>query len=70
MTEARTRDQQAGRAFAAEILAPISFIKSKAYERVLSLHGVRELASELGVTPAVIVNQAKSNGLYVQGSSY
>lgn len=69
VTDARTRDQQASRAFAAEILAPISHIRSKAYERVLSQHRVRELAAELGVSTAVIENQAKSNGLYVPSAS-
>jgi len=68
VTEAKTRDQQASRAFAAEILAPINYIKSKVYEHVLPLYRIRELAGELGVSPAVIVNQAKSNGLHVQGA--
>lgn len=69
MTDARTRDQQASRAFAAEILAPVSFIKSKATNGVLSLVRSRELSQILGVSSAVIENQAKNAGLYVQGTS-
>ena len=69
ITDARTRDQQASRAFAAEILAPTSFVKSKAVNGVLSLVRSRELAQTLGVSSMVIENQAKNAGLFVQGSS-
>jgi hypothetical protein len=66
LTNGRTRDQQASRAFAAEILAPISYIRSKAYNRTtLAAFRVTELAQELGVSTAVIANQARSHGIFV-----
>jgi hypothetical protein len=65
LTDARTRDQQASRAFAAEILAPKSFIKSKAQNGVLTETRVYDLAEMLRVSPLVIENQAKNAGLYI-----
>jgi hypothetical protein len=69
LTDARTRDQQASRAFAAEILAPISYIRAKAYHgETLSNYQVGELAYELRVSPAVIENQARSHRIFVSAS--
>jgi hypothetical protein len=68
LTDGRTRDQQASRAFAAEILAPISYIRSKAYNRTLPSYQVGALARELGVSTAVIENQARSHRLFLAAS--
>jgi hypothetical protein len=66
MTDARTRDQQASRAFAAEILAPSNYIRSKGSNGVISLGRFRELVHDLRVSPAVVENQAKNLKLYIQ----
>lgn len=67
VTRARVPDQQASRIFAAEILAPIDFIRSKAANRILSPYGVQRIASELKVSGAVIAWQAKHNGIALVG---
>lgn len=63
VTAARTRDQQASRAFAAELLAPIAYIRSKAQNRLLSNFGIEKTARELGVSAAVVAYQARNNRL-------
>jgi hypothetical protein len=65
VTTAKTRDQQASRAFAAEVLAPISFVKSRARGRYLSQTGIAEIARECQVSPWVITYQATNNGIRV-----
>lgn len=63
VTDARTRDQQASRAFAAEILAPIDYIKQAAGRAPMSGYRINDIAAELRVSPKVVWNQAKDNGL-------
>jgi hypothetical protein len=65
VTSARTRDQQASRAFAAELLAPIAYIRSKARNRLVSTHRIDEIADELCVSPMVVRYQAQNNGLNI-----
>jgi|ERR1700730_1967885 hypothetical protein len=64
ITGARTRDQQMSRAFAAELLAPIDYIRKYA-EVGLSSFRMDEIASELGVSATVIRYQALNNRLQV-----
>lgn len=63
VTHAVTRDQQAGRAFAAELLAPIGYIRSHASGHKLEYQRVFDLATELGVEPGVVAKQAQNNGI-------
>jgi hypothetical protein len=65
ITAARTREQQASRAFAAELLAPIDFIRRKAGGSAISMYRVEEIATELEVSPAVVKWQAHNNNLHV-----
>ncbi|TDT94562.1 hypothetical protein DFO45_2312 [Azorhizobium sp. AG788] len=64
MTWAVTRDQQASRAFAAEMTAPRAYLRnvlrnrSKNREEIIS-----ETAATLGVSEGVIVKQAENNGI-------
>jgi hypothetical protein len=61
VTRARTREQQASRAFAAEILAPIGYIRKRAGgSGVLSSYRADEIANELKVSPWVVQYQAKN----------
>jgi hypothetical protein len=64
ITGARTRDQQMSRAFAAELLAPIEYIRKYAGAGLSSFR-IGVIASELGVSPRVIKNQALNNRLQV-----
>jgi hypothetical protein len=68
VTAAIERDQQAGRAFAAELLAPIRYIRDRAGHRVLSSYLVEDIAEELEVDFAVVAYQAKNNGLSVSAA--
>jgi hypothetical protein len=65
VTGARTRDQQASRAFAAELLAPISYIQSRTGGRTISVYRIDEIADELAVSPAVVRYQAQNNRMHV-----
>jgi hypothetical protein len=65
ITSARTRDQQASRAFAAELLAPFDYIRRKAGGSAISMFRVEEIADELEVSPAVVKWQAQNNKLHV-----
>lgn len=68
ITTARTRDQQASRAFAAELLAPSDYIRGRAGGSAISTYRVEEIARELDVTPAVVRWQAQNNRLSVVGA--
>ena len=61
MTNAHTREQQASRAFGAELLAPIEFIKSAAGRGPVSTFRVKAIADELGVSPQMVTYQAVNN---------
>lgn len=67
VTRARVRDQQASRAFAAELLAPIQYIKRRASNNVLSVYRADEIAKELSVSSAVVMWQASNNNIDVPG---
>ena len=68
MTHAVTRDQQASRAFAAELLAPIDYIKAQTSGNKLHYQRVFDLATELGVEPGVVSKQAQNNGIMFAAS--
>lgn len=63
LTKAVTRDQQSSRAFAAEMLAPVSFLRRQAYKGKLQNDQVYDLAYELNVAPDVVWKQAMNNGM-------
>jgi hypothetical protein len=65
ITRAHTREQQASRAFAAESLAPIDYIRRRAGRGLVSRQRLGEIAHELGVSPAVVAYQATNNHLPV-----
>jgi hypothetical protein len=65
VTTARTRIQQASRAFAAELLAPFDYIRSQAGGSAVSTFRLEEIARDLDVTPAVVKWQAQNNKLHV-----
>jgi hypothetical protein len=65
ITSARTRKQQASRAFAAEMLAPFDYIRTRAGGTAISMYRVEEIANELEVSPAVVKWQAHDNNLHV-----
>ncbi len=64
LTKAVTRDQQSSRAFAAEMLAPVGFLRRQVdrYKK-LQRDQIHDLASELGVSPDVVWKQAMNNGM-------
>jgi hypothetical protein len=65
LTSAVTRDQQANRAFAAELTAPIALLKKRATRMKLTQDQVFDLAAELEVGADVVSKQALNNGLQV-----
>jgi hypothetical protein len=67
VTRARVPDQQASRIFAAELLAPIAYIRSKTNNNVLSHYGAAEISETLNVSSAVVAWQAKHNRINVVG---
>jgi hypothetical protein len=66
LTSAVTRDQQANRAFAAELTAPYSLLRSRAKYSSLTEDQVWDLAAELEIGPDVIAKQALNNGLQIR----
>jgi hypothetical protein len=66
VTTARTRDQQASRAFAAELLAPAKFLKKRLGERSeVSSFTLDRVSEEMGIAPTVVHYQAKNHGYYI-----
>ncbi len=65
MTTAVTRDQQASRAFAAELTAPISYIRRHATGRKLTQDDVYSLSNRLGIAPDVVRKQATNNNISI-----
>ena len=66
VTTARTRDQQASRAFAAELLAPAKFLKKRLGDRgEVSSFTLDKIADEIGAAPTVVRYQAQNHGYYV-----
>ncbi len=68
VTRARVRDQQASRTFAAELLAPARYIKSRVKNNLLSPYHAATIAEELDVSQTVVLWQAKNNGIVVVGA--
>jgi hypothetical protein len=65
MTNAVTRDQQASRAFAAETLVPIAYIRSQAKGSKLAQHLMYDIACNASVEVDVVRKQALNNGLQI-----
>jgi hypothetical protein len=66
VTTARTRDQQASRAFAAELLAPAKFLKKRLGDRLeVSPFTLDKISEEIGVAPTIVHHQATNHGYYV-----
>jgi hypothetical protein len=65
VTSAITRDQQASRAFAAELLAPTGYIRTKAANRVLSDHAIEEIARYLNAPSGAVRHQARHANIHV-----
>lgn len=66
LTSAVTRDQQANRAFAAELTAPKAFIRSKSAKGGrLTQSALFDLADDLQISPDVVAKQASNNGITV-----
>ncbi len=66
VTRARTRDQQASRAFAAELLAPAKFLKKRLGERgEVSPFTLDKISDEIGIAPNVVHYQAKNHGYFI-----
>ncbi|OSI66358.1 hypothetical protein [Bradyrhizobium canariense] len=63
LTSAVTRDQQANRAFAAELTAPKALLRKRASKNFLSQSAVYELADELMIGPDVVAKNAENNGI-------
>ncbi|MGY4198949.1 hypothetical protein [Bradyrhizobium sp. USDA 4520] len=63
LTSALTRDQQANRAFAAELTAPQSIIQSHAKNGRLSTSSLFDLAAELQISTDVIAKRASDLGI-------
>jgi hypothetical protein len=68
VSDAITRDQQASRAFAAEMLAPTAYIRTKSRNRVLSDHGIGEIVQATGAPAGAVRYQAGHAGINVVGS--
>ncbi|MGY3587148.1 hypothetical protein ACVIGB_003793 [Bradyrhizobium sp. USDA 4341] len=65
LTSAVTRDQQANRAFAAELTAPRNLIRAKAHRGRLTENDVYDLAADLKIGIDVVQKQALNNGIWV-----
>jgi hypothetical protein len=65
VTSAITRDQQASRAFAAEIIAPVAYIRTKAKNKILSDHGIQEIAEILHAPVGAVAYQARHGGIHI-----
>ena len=66
VTDAMTRDQQASRAFAAEMLVPFDYIRSQARGRRLPRDEIHEIARRRRASVDVVTYQAINNGLIVE----
>jgi hypothetical protein len=68
LTSAVTRDQQASRAFAAELTAPYALLRKRSKHSLLTQDQVFDLAAELQIGADVVSKQALNNGLQVTAS--
>jgi hypothetical protein len=69
LTSAVTRDQQANRAFAAELTAPRALVKQKAHQNRLTRSAITDLADDLQIGADVVAKQAMNNGIIVPSVS-
>jgi hypothetical protein len=66
VTIARTRDQQASRAFAAELLAPAKYLRKRLGDRTeVSPFTLDKISEEMGISPTVVRHQATNHGYYI-----
>jgi hypothetical protein len=65
LTQAVTRHQQASRAFAAELIAPLEYIKKWVRRAKISSDDIKEIAQNLCAAPDVVYKQAVNNGLAI-----
>lgn len=63
VTMAVTREQQASRAFAVELTAPIAYLRMVARSHPLGSDDVYGVANALGINPDVVRKQAQNNNL-------
>jgi len=68
VTDAMIRDQQASRAFAAEILVPSDDLRAQSRDGRLSRDAVLEIARQRRASVKVVMYQASNNGLVAQAS--
>lgn len=68
VTDAITRDQQASRAFAAEILVPLEYLKGQARRHKLSRDQVLEIARQRRAGVDVVQYQATNYGMLIEAS--
>ena len=68
MTAAITRPQQASRAFAAELLAPQAFIRTRAANRLLSDPAIQDIAQLLDAPAGAVKYQAQNAHIRVVAS--
>jgi hypothetical protein len=65
LTSAVTRDQQANRAFAAELTAPYALLRARSRQSKLNQDQVFDLSAELQIGTDVVLKQALNKGLQV-----
>jgi hypothetical protein len=66
VTTARTRDQRASRAFAAELLAPAKYLRGRLGDRGdVSPFMLDKISEEIGSPPTVVRYQATNHGYYI-----
>lgn len=68
ITTALTRDQQASRGFAAEILVPANYLRKFSRKTALRGEDAFELASTLGASPDLVRKQAQNNNIMFRGA--
>jgi hypothetical protein len=70
VTTARTRQQSASRAFAAELLAPAAYLKKRlGRDRDVSPFTLDKVSTEIGVASTIVRLQAKNNNYYIQDAA-
>jgi hypothetical protein len=66
VTTARTRDQQASRAFAAELLVPAKYLRKRLGNRTeVSPFTLDKISEEMGLAATVVHYQATNHGYYI-----
>jgi hypothetical protein len=66
VTSARTRDQQASRAFAAELLVPEKYLNKRLGKRDdISSFDLDRISEEMAVAPSVVRYQARNHGYFI-----